>query len=681
MPRLEHPGRVLVAAVLLMLVLAAPARAAWTAAVELSDDASRDAEALQVGANETGDAVAAWNSGTNVVAALIPVGGVPALTPYEGIYGEPTVDVGGQGVAAVAFHSLSVPASRAILGGSRPTGATAFGAVGPIEEGPTTDNSIKAPVLAVNDLGGALVFHDRGIRNCDACTHQMGAQLLTDPATNAWTAPSSVSSYQSETYNRVIATAVDGTAVALFKTNNGQQFRSIEPVFIGADGSASKGASIEGTSGNLSGALTNPSGIAVARMPNGDVVAALERKPGTGGGVFVLDFPATRAAAGGTGAPPEVQVSEDTDGSAPELATDPPATPSSPGTTRRTASGTPRPCAPATGPQAGLRPVGRWRPVPWTATTSRSMRSATPTRCSSTTPPTACAPEQPARRAQRASGERRPRSAPASAGVADPRVAGAADNAAFAAFTADNGTPANRAVYMTKADVTPIAPPRRLHAGALALPGPVGHPEPEPESAGFGAFGRVVAATANAQRAATKAPRRQAEAARGKALRKAKRVAKRAPSLKATKRLRKAKRAAARRRSAPSGPRAPMSARSRPARLPAQRRYLRRWRARSASPASQPSAHTPDRTATQRRRRGSSGTRWEPAGALAARPEQVGQQQGEDRDQQDQADRANGVGVGGEVPDREGDGAEGHEGGEDAEDAHAMQPKVLRQTT
>jgi hypothetical protein len=455
MPHPASPRRALLCSGLAALAFAAPASAAWTTPFEISDAANRDASALQVDAAATGDAVAAWNTGTAVAAVYLPAGGTRALTRYEGIFGPPTVGVGGSGVAALSFHALSVSTSRAIMAASRPAGGAAFGAAAAIE-GPSSDNRIGKPILAVNDTGTALMLYDRG-NSCDACTHPMAGRALTDPAANTWSAASNVSSYQSETYNRVIATAADGSAVVLFKTNNGTQARSVEPVLIAPDGSTSKGASIDGSSGNLSGALTNPSGIAVARTPSGDVVAALERKAGTGGGIFVLDFAKARAGAG-TGAPPETRVSDDTDGFLPELATDAAGNalvswydPSDGGED-----------LPAL--RARYRPAGgTWGPTETLATGALDghdlAMDAAGTAYAVFVDDAGDAVVARTRTSGAAGAWSTAQTLSSGlSGVTDARVAAGPDNRAFAAFTADNGVPSGRAVYATTADVTPAPP-------------------------------------------------------------------------------------------------------------------------------------------------------------------------------------------------------------------------------
>ncbi len=108
----------------------------------------------------------------------------------------------------------------------------------------------------------------------------------------------------------------------LLKSDNGITFREIIPALIEDDGTASAGAAIDASSGNEGGDLTNGSGLAVARMPDASVVAAFERKAGTGGGIFVQDFPKSRASGASGGTPAEALVSGDEDGSRPKVATD-----------------------------------------------------------------------------------------------------------------------------------------------------------------------------------------------------------------------------------------------------------------------------------------------------------------------------------------------------------------------
>ena len=140
--------------------------------------------------------------------------------------------------------------------------------------------------------------------------------------TNTWSAGSTFTYGQSETHNRAVGTAADGSTVMLFKTNNGMNFRTIDPVVIEDNGSVSRGSTIAASSGNGSGVLTNPSGIALDRMPGPGyaVVAAFERHAGTGGGIFVADF--SKARAGGPTTLTAPRVSDDEDGSNPDVATD-----------------------------------------------------------------------------------------------------------------------------------------------------------------------------------------------------------------------------------------------------------------------------------------------------------------------------------------------------------------------
>lgn len=304
---------------LISLTAAAPAAADWTSPQEISDAGTRNVSNLQVDANPAGDAVAAWNYQLPGVAAVISPAGSGPLSPqaYDGSYGPPTVGIGGNGVGALAFH---LAADNAIYAASKPGSSNLFGASANIY-GPGTETATRNPILAVNHLGTAQLFHDIGNKS-SCCVHPLLGRLLDDPATNAWTAGSEFSASASETHNRAVATATDGSTVLLFKTNNGLGGRAVYPAVIDDDGTTAKGGAIDASSGNDPGDLTNPSGIALARTPDAAVVAALIRKEGTGGGVFILDFSKARAAGTGGGDPTEERVSGDEDGSEPNVETD-----------------------------------------------------------------------------------------------------------------------------------------------------------------------------------------------------------------------------------------------------------------------------------------------------------------------------------------------------------------------
>ncbi len=308
-----------VAATLAML-FASRSEAAWSGASEVSDATTRGASDLATDANPLGDLVLGWSYGVNDVAAVVDPAGVGAGTPQPlvGDYGAPTIGVGGNGVGAIAFPSILASPSEGIFAASKDTGASSFGAVAQIQ-GPNSESATGKPILAVNGSGTGQLFHDIGNQQ-SCCTHGMLGRVLTNPTTNVWTAGNSVSSYQSETYDKAIATATDGSAVVLFKTNNGSGFRSIEPVVIENGGTVAKGSSIASSSGGGSGVLTNPSAFDLDRMPDAAVVAVFVRSSGTGGGIFVVDF--AKARASGTGSIPAEKVSADSDGSQSEVATD-----------------------------------------------------------------------------------------------------------------------------------------------------------------------------------------------------------------------------------------------------------------------------------------------------------------------------------------------------------------------
>ncbi len=134
------------------LIAAAPAAADWTAPVELSDSGTRDAENLQIDAGP--GRVAAWNYGSGVAVVLPSAGGGPAPQTYAGSYGAPTVGIGGEGVGAIAFPLTTY----GIVAASKPAAAGTFGEATQIE-GPPNEDGMKGPILAVNDLGTAQLFH------------------------------------------------------------------------------------------------------------------------------------------------------------------------------------------------------------------------------------------------------------------------------------------------------------------------------------------------------------------------------------------------------------------------------------------------------------------------------------------------------------------------------------------
>jgi hypothetical protein len=310
-----------VAAVFAML-FASRSEAAWSGATEVSDATTRGASNLATDANPLGDLLLGWSYGANDVAAVVdPAGaGTGALQQFVGDFGAPTIGIGGNSVGAIAFpSSLTGANQRGIFAASKDTGASAFGAVAQIQ-GPNSETATGKPILAVNGFGTGQLLHDIGNQQ-SCCTHQMLGRILTNPATNVWGAGSPVSSYQSETFNRDIATAADGSAVVLFKTNNGLGARSIEVVVIENNGTVTKGHRIASSNGGGSGVLSNPSALALDRMPDAAVVAAFARNAGTGGGIFVADFSKARAGGGDATVPAE-RVSADTDGSQSKVATD-----------------------------------------------------------------------------------------------------------------------------------------------------------------------------------------------------------------------------------------------------------------------------------------------------------------------------------------------------------------------
>ena len=313
---------VLAVGVLASLVAAAPAAADWAAPVEISEAGTRNASSLDIDANPAGDGVAAWKYGTSGVAAVVSPAGSGPQSPktYAGSYGSPTVGVGGSSVGALAFESTLSSPNYAIYAASWPGSSSSFGAATAIY-GPGTESATGGPILAVNGLGTAQLFHDIG-NYSSCCTHELMGRLLTDPGENTWSAGSTFSSVQSETHNRAVGTAVDGSTVFLYKTNNGSGFREIIPAVIENNGAVLRGAAIHASSGNGGGALSNPSGISVARMPDASVVAAMGRIAGTNGGIWVADFSKARAGDSGGGAPSELRVSGDEDGSQPKVATD-----------------------------------------------------------------------------------------------------------------------------------------------------------------------------------------------------------------------------------------------------------------------------------------------------------------------------------------------------------------------
>ncbi|HKI67600.1 MAG TPA: hypothetical protein VJ989_10090 [Solirubrobacterales bacterium] len=304
--------------VLTSLIAAAPAAAEWAAPVEISEAGTRNASSLDIDANPAGDGVAAWQYGTSGVATVVSPAGSGPLAPqtYAGSYGSPTVGVGGNSVGALAFQLQPY----GIFAASKPGTESSFGAAAQIE-GPPNETGMKSPILSVNDEGTAQLFH--GIEDQTfGFGSQFTGRLLTEPATNTWSSGENFSTGEPFTHNSAVATAADGSTVLLLKSDNGLNFREIIPAVIENGGSASNGAAIDASSGNGSGALTNPSGLSVARMPDASVVAAFERKAGTGGGIFVADFSKSRASgASGTGLV-EIPVSGDEDGSQPKVATD-----------------------------------------------------------------------------------------------------------------------------------------------------------------------------------------------------------------------------------------------------------------------------------------------------------------------------------------------------------------------
>ncbi len=271
---------VLTVGVLTSLIAAAPAAADWAAPAEISDPGSRNVSNLEIDANPAGAHVAAWQYGSSGVAAVVsPAGGNP-LSPqtFAGAYGPPTVGIGAGDVGALAFESTAGNPNYAIYAASKPGNSSSFGGATAIY-GPGEESATGSPILAVNGLGTAQLFHDIG-NLAYGFTHSIWGRLLTNPAANTWPAGSPFSSSQFQTLNRVVGTAADGSTVLLYKTDNGLNFREIVPAVIENDGSVSKGAAIDASSGNDPGDLTNPSGISVARMPDASVVAAMERKAG-----------------------------------------------------------------------------------------------------------------------------------------------------------------------------------------------------------------------------------------------------------------------------------------------------------------------------------------------------------------------------------------------------------------
>ncbi len=308
--------RVLLAMVSLgALIAAAPAAADWTAPAEISDAGTRNAGNLQVDAGP--GRVAAWTYGAPGVAVVLPTaGGAPAPQTFPGSYGPPTVGIGGSGVGAIAFQA----SPYGIFAASKPAGASAFGAAAQIE-GPPNETGMVNPILAVNAQGTAQLFH--GIEDQ---TYGFGSKytgrILSDPSTNTWTAGGAFGTGEPFTHNAAVATATDGSTALLLKSENGLNFREVIPAVIENDGSVAAGAAIVASSGNGSGALTNPSGISLARLPDASLAAAFQLKAGTNGGIFVSDLSKSRAGGTGGGIVPRVRVSDDEDGSQPHIATD-----------------------------------------------------------------------------------------------------------------------------------------------------------------------------------------------------------------------------------------------------------------------------------------------------------------------------------------------------------------------
>ena len=304
--------------VLTSLIAAAPAAADWAAPVEISEAGTRNASSLDIDANPAGDGVAAWQYGTAGVAAVVSPAGSGPLAPqtYAGSYGSPTVGIGGNSVGALAFQLQPY----GIFAASKPGAESFFGAATQIE-GPPNESGMKSPILAVNDEGTAQLFH--GIEDQTfGFGSQFTGRLLTEPATNTWSSGEDFGTGEPFTQNSAVATAADGSTVLLLKSDNGITFREIIPAVIENGGSASKGAAIDASNGNEGGDLTNGSGLAVARMPDASVVAAFERKAGTGGGIFVADFSKERASGASGSGLVELRVSGDEDGSQPKVATD-----------------------------------------------------------------------------------------------------------------------------------------------------------------------------------------------------------------------------------------------------------------------------------------------------------------------------------------------------------------------
>ncbi len=441
------------------LIAAAPAAADWTGPVEISDAGSRNASNLQVDADTAGTSVAAWQYGSSGVAVAVSpaVGGPLAPQKYAGSYGPPTVGVGGGDVGTLAFESTAGGSSYAIYAASKPGGSGLFGSATAIY-GPGTESATGHPILSVNDQGTAQLFHDVGnYQYC--CTHSLVGRLLTDPGENTWSTGSTFSSVQSETHNRAVGTAVDGSTVLLYKTNNGLNFREIIPAVIENDGTVSRGAAIDASSGNGGGALSNPSGISVARMPDASVVAAMGRIAGTGGGIWVADFSKARASGASGAAPTESRVSADEDGSQPQVATD--AAGNSLVTWYDPSDGTGDPNA----IRARFRPAGSstWGAVETVATGNLGAHELSVDDLGNAF--LVYLDEDADAIVSRV---RRPGAAGAwnglqtlstgLSGVEDPQVAVGDDNEAFAAFTADNGAGAPaRAVYSAVGDATPKA--------------------------------------------------------------------------------------------------------------------------------------------------------------------------------------------------------------------------------
>lgn len=273
----------------------------WSDNVEVSTPTTRNASDLVLDAAAAGDFALAWSQDTDddVVAVSGEIGSaLSAPQVFEGDYDDPDVAIGGNGVAVLGWESA---ADRSTVYAASKAGDTdlfsspeSFVGDGHGASPATAENAS----VAVTDAGVGMLFYERDSYNPPSYSdiaEAVEGRILLDPASNTWNAGTDVHGAIKDPRSREVSVAADGSA--FLGTNN----FSVGPcwdvgvMLMRSDGTGSGGGDIAvGCNGGVYNGIYPSS----ARLPDSSVVMAYPHASDRG--VYVVEFPAARAAGGDT---------------------------------------------------------------------------------------------------------------------------------------------------------------------------------------------------------------------------------------------------------------------------------------------------------------------------------------------------------------------------------------------